>query len=53
MADARWIVLTYIPISSVQVGIPNNFAFYLIAIANGSSAFGRISAGILADRVGE
>ncbi|KAH0826860.1 major facilitator superfamily domain-containing protein [Lanmaoa asiatica] len=45
-------VLTYVPISAVQVGIPNDFSFYFIAIANGSSAFGRISAGFLADRVG-
>jgi len=45
-------VLTYVPISAVQVGVSNDFAFYLIAIANGSSAFGRVSAGLLADRVG-
>jgi len=45
-------VLTYIPVSAVQAGISNDFSFYLIAIANGSSALGRISAGILADRVG-
>ena len=51
--DAHWIVLTYIPLSAVQVGVSNDFAFYLIAVANGCSAFGRISAGLLADRVGE
>ncbi|KAG9309194.1 major facilitator superfamily domain-containing protein [Chiua virens] len=45
-------VLTYIPISAVQAGIPNDFAFYLIAVANGSSAFGRITAGLVADRLG-
>ncbi|KAN0094728.1 Major facilitator superfamily domain containing protein [Tylopilus felleus] len=45
-------VLTYIPLSAVQVGVSNDFAFYLIAVANGCSAFGRISAGLLADRVG-
>lgn len=47
------IVLTYIPISAVQVGVSNDFGFYLVAIANGTSAFGRIAAGLLADRVGE
>ena len=52
VTNARRIVLTYIPISAVQVGVSNDFAFYLIAIANGSSAFGRVSAGLLADRVG-
>jgi len=46
-------VLTYIPISAVQVGVSKDFAFYLVAIANGASAFGRIAAGLLADRVGE
>ncbi|KAG8218036.1 major facilitator superfamily domain-containing protein, partial [Butyriboletus roseoflavus] len=45
-------MLTYIPISSTQAGMPNDFSFYFIAIANGSSAFGRILAGYLADRVG-
>ncbi|KIJ59717.1 hypothetical protein HYDPIDRAFT_177749 [Hydnomerulius pinastri MD-312] len=45
-------VLTYIPISAVQVGVSNDFSFYLIAIANGSSAFGRLMAGLLADRLG-
>ncbi|KAI9460695.1 MFS general substrate transporter [Boletus coccyginus] len=45
-------VLTYIPISAAQVGVSNDFAFYLVAIANGTSAFGRIAAGLLADRVG-
>ena len=46
-------VLTYIPISSFQAGIPNDFSFYFIAIANGASALGRILAGLLADRLGE
>ncbi|KAF9220115.1 MFS general substrate transporter [Gyrodon lividus] len=44
--------LTYIPISAIQVGVSNDFAFYYIAIANGSSAFGRLTAGLLADRLG-
>ena len=50
--DVRRTVLIYIPISGIQVGVPNDFAFYLAAIANGASVFGRISAGFVADRVG-
>ncbi|KAF8556571.1 MFS general substrate transporter [Imleria badia] len=50
--NARRIVLTYIPISAVQMGVSNDFAFYFIAIANGSSGLGRITAGLLADRFG-
>ncbi|KAF8128735.1 MFS general substrate transporter [Boletus edulis] len=38
-------MLTYIPVSAVQAGIPNDFSFYFIAIANGASALGRILAG--------
>ncbi|KAF9242043.1 MFS general substrate transporter [Melanogaster broomeanus] len=45
-------VLTYIPISALDIGVSNNFAFYYISIANGSSAFGRLTAGLLADRLG-
>lgn len=52
VTNGRQTVLTYIPISAIQVGVSNDFAFYLIAIANGASAFGRISSGLLADRVG-
>ncbi|KAG6380144.1 major facilitator superfamily domain-containing protein [Boletus reticuloceps] len=42
----------HVPGAPIQAGIPNDFAFYFIAIANGASAFGRILAGLLADRVG-
>ncbi|KAH7889175.1 MFS general substrate transporter [Phlebopus sp. FC_14] len=45
-------VLTYIPISAAQAGVSNNFSFYFIAIANASSGFGRLTSGLLADRVG-
>lgn len=41
------------PISALQVGVSDDFAFYFIAIANGSSAFGRLTAGLLADRFGK
>jgi len=45
-------VLTYIDLSAVSVGISPEFSFYLLAIANAGSGLGRISSGILADRVG-
>ncbi|KAL4064203.1 major facilitator superfamily domain-containing protein [Scleroderma yunnanense] len=45
-------VLTYLPTSANLVGIENGYGFYLVAIANASSAIGRLSAGWLADRVG-
>jgi hypothetical protein len=34
------------------VGIDPNFSFYLISIANAASGFGRIFAGVMADRFG-
>jgi MCP family monocarboxylic acid transporter-like MFS transporter 10 len=48
-----YIVLTYIDLGAVQAGISPDFSFYLISIANVSSAPGRILTGIVADRVGE
>ena len=47
------IVLTYIDVGAVQAGISPDFSFYLISIANVSSAPGRILTGIVADRVGK
>ncbi|KAI6040589.1 MFS general substrate transporter [Pisolithus marmoratus] len=34
------------------VGVSTNFSFYLVAIANAASGFGRLSAGKLADHIG-
>ncbi|KLO10562.1 MFS general substrate transporter [Schizopora paradoxa] len=45
-------VLTYINISAVSNGVDENFAFYLVSIANASSFFGRLGGGLLADRIG-
>ncbi|KAF7966769.1 hypothetical protein HWV62_37063 [Athelia sp. TMB] len=45
-------VLTYIDVSATFAGIDPDFSFYLISIANASSGFGRITAGVLADRFG-
>ncbi|KIO04217.1 hypothetical protein M404DRAFT_26422 [Pisolithus tinctorius Marx 270] len=45
--------LTYLPASATTAGVSSNFAFYLVAIANAASGFGRLSAGWLADRIGK
>ncbi|KAI6124768.1 MFS general substrate transporter [Pisolithus croceorrhizus] len=45
-------MLTYLPVSATAVGMSNNFSFYLVAISNAASGFGRLSAGFLADRIG-
>lgn len=44
--------LSYISVSAVEIGVPKNFAFYIIAIANAASAFGRVLSGLMADRIG-
>ena len=46
-------VLTYVAVSATEIGVSPNFAFYFIAIANASSTFGRYTAGLLSDRIGE
>lgn len=38
--------------TAVSVGISSDYAFYLVAIANASSLFGRFCAGGLSDRIG-
>ncbi|TCD70263.1 hypothetical protein EIP91_004164 [Steccherinum ochraceum] len=45
-------LLTYIDISAVSVGIPSNFAFYLVSVVNGGSAVGRLIGAPIADRLG-
>ncbi|KIJ16609.1 hypothetical protein PAXINDRAFT_112537 [Paxillus involutus ATCC 200175] len=45
-------LLTYMPIQAVQVGVSKDFAIYFVAIANGSSGFGRVIGGLLGDRFG-
>ncbi|KAG1890889.1 MFS general substrate transporter [Suillus subluteus] len=44
--------LTYISVSAVEIGVSENFAFYIIAIANGASTFGRLSSGLMGDKIG-
>ncbi|KAJ7123528.1 MFS general substrate transporter [Mycena epipterygia] len=45
-------ILTYMSSSAVAVGLSRNFAFYLVAIINGSSGVGRVVCGFIGDRVG-
>ncbi|KAG1827430.1 major facilitator superfamily domain-containing protein [Suillus subaureus] len=44
--------LTFISVSAVAIGVSKDFSFYIIAIANAASAFGRVSSGLLADKIG-
>ncbi|KAG2145069.1 MFS general substrate transporter [Suillus cothurnatus] len=44
--------LTYISVSAVAIGVSKDFSFYIIAIANAASAFGRVSSGLLGDQIG-
>jgi len=45
-------LLTYIDVSAISVGISPEFSFYLLSIANAGSGLGRVSSGLLADKVG-
>ena len=45
-------VLTYIDLSATRAGISPEFAFYLTSITNAGSGLGRISSGVLADKLG-
>ncbi|KAG6911387.1 hypothetical protein DXG01_016484 [Tephrocybe rancida] len=45
-------VLTYVSINALESGISENLAFYLLAVANASSFFGRLVSGVLSDYCG-
>ncbi|KAF5370956.1 hypothetical protein D9757_009889 [Collybiopsis confluens] len=45
-------VSSYIELDALAVGVSPDMAFYLVSVANASSAFGRIAAGALADQIG-
>ncbi|KAF8146847.1 major facilitator superfamily domain-containing protein [Mycena galopus ATCC 62051] len=45
-------VLIYIDVRATDVGVPPDFSFYLISMANGASLFGRMAAGFTADKFG-
>ncbi|KAG1782395.1 MFS general substrate transporter [Suillus placidus] len=44
--------LTYISVSAIAIGVSGDFSFYIIAIANGASTFGRLASGLMADKIG-
>ncbi|KII88279.1 hypothetical protein PLICRDRAFT_41438 [Plicaturopsis crispa FD-325 SS-3] len=44
--------LIYMNADALFVGISSDYSFYLISIANASSALGRIAAGFLSDKIG-
>lgn len=48
----NWTPYFFVQSIAAEVGVPENIAFYLVAIINGLSMPGRIIPGILADRVG-
>ncbi|GLB34492.1 putative monocarboxylate [Lyophyllum shimeji] len=45
-------LLTFISSSAVAVGIPQGFSFYLVSISNAGSGLGRITAGLIVDKIG-
>ncbi|TFY81410.1 hypothetical protein EWM64_g2605 [Hericium alpestre] len=45
-------VLTYIGASGPTQGLTDNYSFYLVVIANAASGFGRLTSGVIADRIG-
>ncbi len=51
-ADLSAQALTYLTISAAKAGINANISFALLSIANATSTFGRLAAGLLADRYG-
>src|SRR5271168_4209044 len=48
----NWTPYFFVQSIAAEVGVPENIAFYLVAIINGLSMPGRIIPGIIADRVG-
>ncbi|KAF8981552.1 major facilitator superfamily domain-containing protein [Cyathus striatus] len=45
-------VQIYVSVTAIKIGLSEEFSFYLVAISNAGSLFGRYAAGILADRAG-
>lgn len=44
--------LTFIDSSAIEIGLSEDFSFYLVAIANAASVLGRGGSGLIADRIG-
>ena len=47
-----WSPLVFVASYAVNLGFPTSLSFYTVSMANGASLFGRILAGLLADRYG-
>ncbi|CAE6362982.1 unnamed protein product [Rhizoctonia solani] len=45
-------VLTYLEVYGTEIGLPEDFAFYMIPIANAASLFGRVGSGVVSDHIG-
>ena len=52
MMMGMWTPIFYIPVYAVRRGMSPLLASYLLAVINGSSTFGRIIPGVLADKLG-
>jgi MFS family permease len=46
-------VLTFIDISAVNVGVPEDFSFYLVSLVNAGGGVGRLLTGVMVDRWGK
>lgn len=44
--------MTYLEVYGSEIGLSQDFAFYLIPIANAASLIGRVGSGVLTDRFG-
>ena len=44
--------MTFIEVSGVGIGLSSSFSFYLVALLNAGSVFGRIASGLLSDKFG-
>ncbi len=44
--------LTFLAVSAAQIGVDSNFILYLVSIANGASAVGRLMSGVFALKFG-
>ncbi|KAL3461045.1 major facilitator superfamily domain-containing protein [Aspergillus heterothallicus] len=47
-----YVPINYLPVQALAAGMPANLVAYLVPILNAGSLFGRLSAGILGDRIG-
>ena len=51
-ASSHILVLTFVDISATSIGVSSAFSFYLVSIGNACSGIGRISTGLVVDKLG-